>query len=244
MAGMRRGRPQMARKGQGRRSVSGRRGVEGQLASLCSLWAANRWARHTPRRPGSAPDRRLWVPKLTVVGAGVSNAETLPDAIGTLGAFLVDGFFGFFGRQQRGRPRVRTLISICLTLKHPSHVSAQALKRLPTNVLTATAFTSQSKCQVSPPIQVALVRLTVNHTSHLLIVTLRRRGKSQDRHYPLLWYDRLDFKQYARLTVLQSRLERLKSRYGSTTTKWRQLKTISEGMSGATWQIPYSFLYV
>ena len=154
------------------------------------------------------------------------------------------GFFGFFGRQQRGCPRFRTLISICPTLKHLSHVSAQALKRLPNDILTATAFTSQSKCQFSPPIQVALVRLTVYHTSHLLIVTLRRRGKSQGRRYPLLWYDRLDFKQYGRQTVLQSRLERLKSRYGSTTTKWPQSKTISEGMSGVTWRIRYSFLYV
>ena len=153
------------------------------------------------------------------------------------------GVFGFFGRQQR-RPRVRTLISICLTLNHPSHVSAQALRRLPNDILTATALTSQSKCQVSPPIQVALVRMTVYYTSHLLIVTLRRRGKSQGRRYPLLWYDDLDFKQYGRLIVLQSRLERLKSRYGSTTTKWPQSKTISEEMSGATWQIPYLFLYV
>ena len=150
-------------------------------------------------------------------------------------------FFRFFGRHRRGRPRFDNLLSRATNI---FHVSTQAPKRPLSEILTAPPFTSQSKCQFSRPIQVALVRLTPYHISHMLIETLRRRGQSQNRHFPLLWYDDLDVKQYGRLMVLQSRLERVKSRYGSTTTKWPQSKTISEETSGATWRIRYSFLYV
>ena len=124
-----------------------RRGVEGQLASLCGLWAANCWARHTRNINGLFAGR---VPLLidgsdlgiTVVGARVSNAETLPDVIAVLGASLDGrgffGFFGFFGRQQGGRPRLGPLFRFVFP-----HVSPQAPKRPLSEILTTTPFTSQ-----------------------------------------------------------------------------------------------------
>ena len=75
-------------------------------------------------------------------------------------------------------------------------------------------------------------------------MTPRRRGQSQDDRCPPPRYGRLDVKLYIRLTVLQSLLERMESRYGNTTTKWPQSKTISEKSSGRIWQIRYSFSYV
>ena len=74
--------------------------------------------------------------------------------------------------------------------------------------------------------------------------TARRRGKSQDNPCPPPRYDGLGVKSYMGLTVLQSLLERMKSRYGSTTTKSPWLKTILEDPIGGSWQIRYLYLYV
>ena len=79
----------MVRKGQGRRSVSGRRG---ELWPRCVVFGQRIFGRailEMASSPAGFPllGRQLWVQKTDSV---VGNPETLPDVIAVVGAFLVD----------------------------------------------------------------------------------------------------------------------------------------------------------
>ena len=87
----------------------------------------------------------------------------------------------------------------------------------------------------SPPVKVALVRLTLYHTFSSADSEPVKMRKEPRRSLSASLVRQQDAKQYAGLMVLQTHPERRKSRYDEMS------KTVSKE---TTWHIWYSFLYV